>query len=91
MTRPCGCPADAADHAEIEPDWLGNVPCMHGESDRPVPGTTNAPAAYYLPGPDMYCLCGHPNHLTCPGWLGLPMGWGGGLIDLEIRTSDEEG
>jgi hypothetical protein len=50
-------------HIEPEPDWIGNDPVMHGESERPVPGTTEA-----------YCLCGHPNYMTCMGWLN-----GGGI------------
>lgn len=69
--RDCGAPDEL--HIDPEPDWVGNVPFLHGQSDTPVPGTE------YLydfddgrgkrPVPltnDMYCLCGHPNHLTCP-------------------------
>ena len=79
-TRPCGCPADAVDHVDPEPDWIGNVPIIHGESERPVPGTSHL--LYGFPSmPDAYRLCGHPNYLTCPET------WGGSVMDLEIRLA----
>jgi hypothetical protein len=52
--RPCGCPLDAPDHLDPEPDWIGDTPIMHGERDEPSTSFWGAP-----------CLCGHPNYLTC--------------------------
>jgi hypothetical protein len=81
MERPCGCPADAADHVDPEPDWIGDTPIMHGESERPAPGSSHT--LYGYPSlPDMYCLCGHPSYLTCPET------WGGSVMDMEIRRAD---
>ena len=65
MIRLCGCPSDAPEHIDPEPDWIGDWPIMHGESERPVPGTSHM--LYGHPSiPDAYCLCGHPNYLMCP-------------------------
>lgn len=87
--RPCGCPVDVAGHAEIEPDWTGDTPVMHGESDRPVPGSSHM--LYGYPSlPDAYCLCGHPPYQLCPAWLGID-GWGGGVLDLDIGAADPPG
>ena len=60
--RLCGgdCPTPELAHREPEPDWIGNVPVMHGESDYPVIGTRK-----------MFCLCGHPDYMMCPEqWAG---------------------
>lgn len=43
-------------HLEPEIDWIGNSPLAHGESER------NDSTG------DAYCLCGHPQYLTCPRW-----------------------
>lgn len=65
--RPCGpnCPTPDAPHREPEPDWIGDTPILHGESDHLVPGTGGWNGRF-SECPDSYCLCGHPNHLTCP-------------------------
>lgn len=54
-------------HREPEPDWIGNMPVEHGESDHPVPDTGGW-NGLYTESPDMFCLCGHPNYMTCPMW-----------------------
>ena len=66
-TRPCGtdCPTPDAEHRAPEVDWIGDWPILHGESDHSVPGTGGWNGVYHE-APDMYCLCGHPNHLMCP-------------------------
>jgi hypothetical protein len=80
----CWCPDTP--HREPEPDWIGDWPIMHGESEHPVPGTRRRLTDYYTTGPDMYCLCGHPNHLTCPESTGE-----GSVLGMEIhRSSNEE-
>lgn len=63
-----GCPTPIYPHREPEPDWIGDAPVMHGESDHPVP-STGGWNGLYTASPDMYCLCGHPNYLTCPYWI----------------------
>lgn len=55
-------------HAEPVIDWIGDWPLAHGESERPVPGT-DVFNGLYTPAPDAYCLCGHPNYMTCPRWI----------------------
>jgi len=73
VSRPCGCPLHAADHLEPEPDWIGNVPIIHGERD-----DDPRPAAERQRWPSPPCLCGHPCYLTCPE------AWGGSVADLVI-------
>lgn len=63
-----GCPDPGEPHREPEPDWIGDEPLLHGESERPVPGTGGF-NGFYTVIPDAYCLCGHPNYVTCPKWL----------------------
>jgi hypothetical protein len=88
MTRPCGCPADANNHTDPEPDWIGDTPIMHGESERPVPGSSHM--LYGYPSlPDMFCLCGHPFHMSCPAYLGID-GWGDGVMDLELHAAGDD-
>lgn len=86
MTRPCGplCQVPDEPHREPEPDWIGDVPIMHGESDHqhPDPPTViDMGSGYqYLQRRDAYCLCGHPEYGTCPEW------WdGGGLAGMTIE------
>ena len=59
--RPCGPDCGVPDELHIEPelDWIGDMPIVHAESDRPVPGGWCGMAANY-------CLCGHPPYETCP-------------------------
>ena len=64
--RACGptCPTPDEPHREPEPEWIGNTPILHGESDWLKFDPLQRPM-----GP--YCLCGHPNYMTCPGvWAG---------------------
>lgn len=64
------CPLPGAVHIDPAPDWIGDSPITHGESDRLVPGSRRHNGLYWA-GPDMYCLCGHPDFMTCPGmWRG---------------------
>ena len=73
--RPCGCPLDAPDHLEPEPDWIGDTPIIHGERDedpRPFAERVLWNA----------CLCGHPEWGTCPET------WGGSVADLQIRRTE---
>ena len=70
--RLCGssCPVPDERHREPELIWhRDHVGPLHGESLRVV-------SRWGMPGPDggprydpAYCLCGHPDHTTCPGWL----------------------
>jgi hypothetical protein len=75
--RLCGpdCPTPELPHRDPEPDWIGNYPVEHGESDYPVPGTGGW-NGLYTESRDMYCLCGHPDYMWCPMW---PSGGIGGL------------
>lgn len=69
LIRLCGpdCPVPSAEHRDPAPDWIGETPVMHGESDIAVPGTGGW-NGLYMESPDMYCLCGHPVYYTCPRW-----------------------
>ncbi len=76
--RLCGpdCQSPDVPHLDPEPDWIGDFPVMHGESDRPVPGSGHYLYGFYS-GDDAYCLCGHPNYMTCPepsSLLGMEIG-----------------
>lgn len=64
--RLCGCTDDyeGPPHIDPQPDWIGDWSITHGESDIPVPGSRLGSVI-----PDAYCLCGHPNYLSCPGWF----------------------
>lgn len=79
--RLCGpdCAYPDLEHRAPEPDWIGDYPVMHGESDYLVPDSGN----WF--GTDSYCLCGHPDYLTCPGWYG---GGPGTLGDMTIYRAD---
>ena len=73
LTRECGCDTDA-NHVEPHVDPVLGI--EHGERayDDPQPhevpstrawhGNTQHPMSWQS-SPDMYCLCGHPNYLTC--------------------------
>jgi hypothetical protein len=83
--RLCGtewCTGDL--HREPEPDWIGDMPIIHGESEIPVPGTGGW-NGLYTESPDHYCLCGHPNYLTC--W---EYATGGGIQSMTIERAGEE-
>lgn len=74
--RLCGpdCPTPDLPHRDPEPDWIGDYPVMHGESEYSVPG---------MEWNDMYCLCGHPNYLMCPAW------WNGeGVMGMTIERGE---
>lgn len=79
----CGpeCIYPAVPHAEPIIDWIGDSPLAHGESERPVPGTGGW-NGLYNESPDAYCLCGHPNYLTCP------RGWTEGIASWAIEASE---
>jgi hypothetical protein len=79
--RPCGCPSDAPGHREPEPDWIGDTPILHGESEYPVPGTERVICGVRC-SPEMYCLCGHPWHRMCPGV------WGDSIMDIELTRGE---
>lgn len=69
--RLCGpdCTVPDLPHRDPEPAWIGDMPVMHGESEQhQVPGTGGW-NGLYTASPDAYCLCGHPNYMTCPKWL----------------------
>ena len=58
VTEPCGCP-DRTGHAP--PTFDLDLGLFHGERN---PDVDEAP--WTVPGTwDAYCLCGHPNYLTC--------------------------
>jgi len=82
--RLCGphCPTPDEPHLDPEPDWIGDYPVMHGESERPVPGTGGWNGLYRELA-EMYCLCGHPVDYTCPAWLN-----GGGLAGMTIERAE---
>ena len=65
MIRLCGC-TDGTLHVDPEIDWIGNTPITHGEYERDVPGSDTHVRGCF----DAYCLCGHPNYLTCPKVFG---------------------
>lgn len=56
-------------HRQPEPDWIGDCPIMHGESDHYVPGTTKHRPEDPWVSSESYCLCGHPGYLTCQRYL----------------------
>lgn len=76
----CWCPDEV--HAEPEIDWVGDMPLAHGESERAVPGS-GFDYGSFRGGPDMYCLCGHPNYMTCPRWMTE------GLTSWEVNATSE--
>lgn len=78
----CGpdCPTPDATHADPEWDWIGDHPLAHGESERTVPGTGGWNGVY-TESPDPYCLCGHPDYVTCPRRLTE------GIFSLEIVSA----
>lgn len=82
--RLCGCSLDALGHVEPEPDWIGNWPIMHGESERPVPGTSHMICGF-ASLPNAYCLCGHPNYLTCPEAFG-----DGSILGYEVEAAPDQ-
>lgn len=84
--RLCGpeCSVPHLPHLAPEPDWIGDYPVMHGESERPVPGS-GTPYGAYRGLPDAYCLCGHPDYLTCPEAWGDGSVWG-----MTITAEDGE-
>jgi len=84
--RLCGptCPTPDLTHLPAEPDWIGNYPIYHGESDHKVPGTGGWNGTY-AEAAEMYCLCGHPSYQLCPEWW-----FGGGIGGLTIAR-DEDG
>jgi len=84
--RLCGphCPTPDAPHRDPEPDWIGNMPIYHGESDHPVPDTGGW-NGLYTESPEMFCLCGHPNYLMCPIF------WDGGGIGGVSVGVDQDG
>jgi hypothetical protein len=86
MARLCGpdCLFPDEFHREPEPDWLGDFPVMHGESEHEVPGSGHDAEGWggyrYRCCRTYYCLCGHPDYASCPAW------WdGGGLAGLVIE------
>lgn len=56
----CGpeCMWPERQHLEPTVDWIGNAPLAHGEDENRSDEDGDA-----------YCLCGHPNYLTCPRFL----------------------
>jgi hypothetical protein len=68
----CGC--DTRDgHAEPHVDPLFGI-AHHGKRDpREDPPPHEVPGSggwngLYTESPDAYCLCGHPNYLSCYAW-----------------------
>lgn len=77
IERLCGpdCCFPELPHLEPALAWIGNDPVMHGESDRLVPGSESTydygDGRGWVPVPGTgvaYCLCGHPNYLSCPAY-----------------------
>mgnify|MGYP001104035584 CR=1 FL=1 len=85
--RLCGddCPTPDLPHIDPEPDWIGNVPIMHGESEHIVPLTHDQARSRPLFGGDPYCLCGHPNYLLCPEAFG-----DGSILGMTIAPPEDE-
>jgi hypothetical protein len=65
----CGPDCIWPDREHLEPhvDWIGDSPLAHGE-DEDRNDEDDMP----------FCLCGHPNYLTCPRWASE------GLMSMEI-------
>ncbi len=88
--RLCGpdCPCPDELHLEPGPDWIGDFPVMHGESDHshPDPGVAidMGGGFTYRIRRDNYCLCGHPVYFTCPAWAR-----GGGIGGMVIERGPE--
>lgn len=84
--RLCGpdCPTPDEPHREPEPDWIGDYPVMHGESDHQVPGSGHDMTGWgghtYRCCRANYCLCGHPDYQSCPAYWN-----GGGIAGLTIE------
>jgi hypothetical protein len=67
VSEPCGCD-DRERHVEPYVDAVLHV--RHGER-----GCDDDPQPWHVPGTesclgflDAYCLCGHPNYMTCAAW-----------------------
>lgn len=73
------CPYPDQVHLAPEVDWIGDWPLTHGESERAVAGTGGFNGVY-TESPDPYCLCGHPNYLTCPAAFGE-----GSVMGMEVE------
>jgi hypothetical protein len=83
VSRLCDpCPTPDEPHRPPEPDWIGDWPVTHGESEHEVPDSCHFNATE---GPEAYCLCGHPVYYSCPA------AWGEGSISgMEIHRSSNE-
>lgn len=81
----CGCETD---DGHVEPHVDPVLHLRHGERD---PSDPDDPPPYFVPGtggwnglynesPDAYCLCGHPNYLSCQRLDG------GGMYDVTLHN-----
>jgi hypothetical protein len=85
MSAPCGC-SDLSGHVAPYVDPVLHI--EHGERDAlngdPLPHTVpNSGGGWnglYTEWPDVYCLCGHPNYLTCEAWPA------GGVMGLTVHN-----
>lgn len=84
--QPCGC-TNREDH--LDPILDVELLIGHGErselcGDPPpyeVPGSSQVINGWLVTG-DAYCLCGHPNYLTCLAW-----GEGHGVYGLTLAPA----
>lgn len=81
MAETCGCP-NREGHAAPFIDPVLHL--RHGERDSECPLPLDVPGTggwngVYHELPDVFCLCGHPNYLTC---LELD---GGGMSDVTVH------
>jgi hypothetical protein len=85
MSEPCGC-ADRTDHVAPCADPVLHI--EHGERD----GLNHDPEPHAVPGTggwnglytaswDVYCLCGHPDYMSCEAWAN-----GGGVAGLTMHN-----
>jgi hypothetical protein len=90
LCNPDCCDPDGP-HVDAVVGWIGDFPLTHGERDEmngdplphDVPGTSYRVGGFVVAG-DTYCLCGHPNYLTCPGAFGE-----GSVLGVTIERSSE--
>lgn len=84
----CGC--DTRD-GHVDPALDTDLMLGHGERSascgdplpHDVPGTTWF-NGLYTQGPDTYCLCGHPNYMTCDA------NWTHGLLGHVVHAPELE-
>lgn len=83
--EPCGC-ATREEHADPHVDPTLHI--EHGErselNNDPLPHDVPDTGGWngtWTRSPDIYCLCGHPDYITCAAWLA-----GDGVLGLTLHN-----